>query len=277
MLNAHSIASDVKLVFAPQAGEMSGEIRPTVLKQRKTGGLVHVGKPYWNGDVLLTQVVNPTAGFFAGDELNMSIHVEAGSRVLLNQPGATRIHTMEPGREARINQHFYVESGASLDVYPDLSISQRGSSLRQKTALHIGAEARCCFLEILTPGRIAHGDALEWNLLSNGLDIYCDEKRVVRERMHLTERERWRLQNRQGQPMHLATFWVYHPDVESFIQAASSEQGEGLSYGHSYLSERLACIRFFTASSVALRNAVRDFRLALSELDSAFGTSNALY
>ena len=50
----------------------------------------HFSKPYWNGRALVAQVINPTAGLFAGDTLRSKITVEPGI-ILRNEKG---IHTL---------------------------------------------------------------------------------------------------------------------------------------------------------------------------------------
>ena len=269
MLSAHSISSKLALEFSRRS---NGK---TVLSRRRTGGLAHVGKSYWNGNVLLTQVVNPTAGFFAGDDISFQIKVREGANVLLSQPGATRIHTMDSNKKASINQRFEVSHDASLDLYPDLSISQRESSLIQKTELHLASSAKCCYLEIIAPGRVAHGEALEWNLLSNYTDIYLEGALLVRERMHLGPDDKWRLMTRQGKPLYVATFWIRHLDVAQWRERFLFDSLVKGSF--TILDEGFACLRLASESSVKIRNAVSNIREQLHLYDPLFGNSNALY
>ncbi len=270
MLSGHSISSRSRLCFAER------ENGRTILRQRQTGGLSHVGKPYWNGKVLLTQVVNPTAGFFAGDSLSFEIVVEEGAKVLLSQPGATRIHTMEADRVAKIHQRFQVGENASLDLYPDLSISQRGSSLIQQTEVHLAETAKCCYLEILTPGRIAHGETLEWNLLQNKLDIFREGKLLARERMNLDQESNWRLRGADGAPLYLASFWVQHTEVES-LMALPIPDLEGVQVGWTILAENFCALRVATSSSILMRKMVGSIREQFALVEPCFGNSNALY
>lgn len=273
MLTAHSISSQLELRF------QSREKGNTVLAERKTGGLAHVGKPHWNGHVLLTQVINPTAGFFAGDMIRSSVTLEEGARVLLSNPGATRIHTMKKrNTRAQIHQSYTIEKDASLDLYPDLSISQRGSQLEQSTTIHLASSACCCFLEILTPGRVAHGESLEWNLLSNTLEIYRENALLVKERMHLREEDKWRLLSKNGDPYHIAVFWIQHPTVSAWDVHTLLKNTDFLPLsGWTILADGLACLRIVTPSSVQLRKAVDNTRALLHTLEPCFGTSNALF
>lgn len=270
MLSGHSISTESCLTFAVR------ENGQTVLDKRKTGGLCHVGKPYWNGNVLLTQVVNPTAGFFAGDTLAFEVQVGDGANVLLSQPGATRIHTMGGDRLATIEQRITVGADASLDIYPDLSISQRGSSLVQKTELHLADSARCCYLEILTPGRTAHKESLEWNLLENKLDVFREGKLLARERMSLNEDENWRLKDREGKPLYLASFWIQSSAIDQIMEMCLPLI-DSVQVGKTVLAEHFCVFRITTSSSVLIRKAVNQIRTELQGIDPHFGNSTALY
>ncbi|NNM28512.1 MAG: hypothetical protein HKO57_03265, partial [Akkermansiaceae bacterium] len=73
-----SLQSEARLEFRHDAARGR-----SVLHRRRAGGLCHLSKPYWNGEVLAAQLVNPTAGIFAGDEMRMRVRVGAGARVAL--------------------------------------------------------------------------------------------------------------------------------------------------------------------------------------------------
>ncbi|MEM7384082.1 MAG: urease accessory protein UreD, partial [Verrucomicrobiota bacterium] len=107
-----SLHSAVSLAF-----RYSDSRKRTILTRRRAGGLCHLGKPYWNGEVLGLQLVNPTAGLFAGDAMSLQVSVGAGSRVALTSPSATRFHTMEHGR-ALLRQSFNVGADGWLDFWP---------------------------------------------------------------------------------------------------------------------------------------------------------------
>jgi len=183
---------------------------------------------------------------------------------------------MNADRVAIINQCFTVGENASLDLYPDLSISQRRSSLIQKTELHLSSSAKCCYLEILTPGRIAHGETLEWNLLQNKLDIYREGQLLARERMNLRQQDIWRLRSAEGEPLYLASFWVQHPMIEMImdLQIATSDE---IQIGATILADYFGVIRVASNSSVEIRKQVDILREQLHAIEPSFGNSNALY
>src|SRR5437879_6537914 len=73
-----------------------------------------------------------TAGLFGGDDIECSIRVERGARVMVTQQAATRIHPSED-LPAVQRHHVFVEAGAELQLYLEPVIPFAGSSLRQTT------------------------------------------------------------------------------------------------------------------------------------------------
>lgn len=57
----------------------------------------HISKPYPDEHALIVQVINPTAGLFAGDVLRSDIRVEAGGRLHNTSPSASRVHRVTAG------------------------------------------------------------------------------------------------------------------------------------------------------------------------------------
>src|SRR4051812_3994938 len=89
----------------------------TTLSSQSFRAPYHVSKPYWDADarVLLVQVVNPTAGILAGDQLESGISVGSGAALLVTTPSASRIFKMNAGH-AEAHQRFAVGAGGWLEV-----------------------------------------------------------------------------------------------------------------------------------------------------------------
>jgi len=172
---ADSVRGNLHLVCAAVPG------RGTFLAEQSFSAPVHLSKSYWNGDTLLVHLVNPTAGMFGGDCLRTHVVVQTGARVLLSSPSATRFHPSR-GRESLLHQHFEVRAGGSLDIYPEISIPQRGSRSRQETHIELEPGAELIYLETLTPGRVASGEVFAFENYAWSTDIVVGTKRVVRER-----------------------------------------------------------------------------------------------
>ena len=144
----------------------------------------HFSKPYWNGRALVAQVINPTAGLFAGDTLRSEITVEPGASLHITTPSASRVHTMPNGR-AEVRQSFRVCEGAWLDYSPAMLIPQKQSRIRQSTRIEVEGGGELFFREILAPGRVAHGEVFQYKEIDWECDLIYDG--------HLTARERYSL------------------------------------------------------------------------------------
>lgn len=144
----------------------------------------HVGKSYWDGQVLIVQMANPTAGLFAGDTLRSSIEVASGARLLLTTPSASRAHTMEDGR-AELRQTFRVARGGWLEIVPELFIPQNRCSYAQITNLEIEPGGSLFFVETLAPGRVARGEIFRFTSIEWETNVRFGDRLVARERFRL--------------------------------------------------------------------------------------------
>ncbi len=141
----------------------------------------HFSKPYWNGRALVAQVINPTAGLFAGDTLRSEITVEPGASLRVTTPSASRVHTMPNGR-AEVRQTFRVCEGAWLDYSPAMLIPQKQSRIRQSTRIEVEPGGELFFREILAPGRVAHGEIFQYEEIDWECDLIHDARLIARER-----------------------------------------------------------------------------------------------
>ena len=155
-----------------------------VLRHQSFAAPVHLSKPYWEGDTLVANVVNPTAGLFAGDNIRYDITVESGAKLVLASPSANRAHTMPCG-EASVQQRFTVADGARLEWWPELFIPQRGTRYRQTTRAKISLGGELLLFEMLAPGRTASGELFEYERLAWDSEITHGDRLVLRERFAL--------------------------------------------------------------------------------------------
>ena len=144
----------------------------------------HLSKTYWNGDVLLVNVINQTAGLFGGDVLATRVVVASGARVLLASPSAARFHP-SAGREVRLEQHFEVRAGGFLDVFPEISIPQRASRAFQRTQIDVEPGGELLYLETLAPGRVASGESFAFARFAWQTDVRLGRRLIHRERAAL--------------------------------------------------------------------------------------------
>jgi urease accessory protein len=156
----------------------------TVLAEQFFQAPFHLSKPHWDpeAEVLHVQVVNPTAGILAGDALRSEVAVDAGAAVLVSTPSATRVFKMENGGAATSTQRWKVAAGAWLEVMPEPLVPHRGSRFHQETEVLAEAGAGVLLIDQLMPGRLAHGEAWQWERLVLGLTVRVNGELILRER-----------------------------------------------------------------------------------------------
>jgi urease accessory protein len=156
----------------------------TFIREQSFRAPFHLSKPYWDEHALIVQIVNPTAGVFAGDTLLSRVAVESGARLLLTTPSANRIHAMPSGC-ASVEQHFSVAEDGWLEVLPELFIPQAQCRYRQRTSIEVAAGGEMFFVETLAPGRVARGEILEFTEIDWQFELRRAGELVARERFVL--------------------------------------------------------------------------------------------
>ena len=240
----------------------------TFLSRQSFNAPFHLSKPYWDGQTLLLQVVNPTAGVFATDQLQSQIRVEPRAASTVVTPSASRIYLSESGN-ARLDQQFDVGEDAWLDYLPAMLIPHAGARYRQTTCIRLERGARCFFLETLAPGRVAMGESLAFESLRWASDVWYDDVLLMRERFCLRPGDGsfagWQRPIRDA---YVATGFITSPSLSNArdvsLELRDSNDGQ-LLVGISPLSESFWTIRIIAGTSVLMRRAVRQVRNVLSD------------
>lgn len=230
----------------------------------------HLSKPYWDADssVLVVQVVNPTAGILAGDQLQSEIVVEAGAALLVTTPSASRVFKMDGGA-AESRQQFKVAAGGWLEVLPEPLVPHRGSRFRQVTTIDVARGGGLFFVDQLQPGRVAHkGEAWLWDRLALELEVRFEGELVLRERLDQTGEELKALAALAGSgPAACFANAVLIADGTDAAWRAeiNALHRDGLWVGVSALRAGGWSLRLVAPGSVALRQGLRDVRRILAQ------------
>ena len=239
--------------------------RGTYVAEQSFSAPIHLSKPYWNGETLLVNVVNQTAGIFGGDSVQTHIVVEPGARVLLLSPSAARFHPSH-GRQARLEQTFEIRAGGSLDVFPEISIPQSESRSLQKTSIHVEHGGELLYLETLAPGRVASGEAFAFSNYSWWTDIKVADRLVLRERAAINPSNASIAGLRAFYPAsYYASTILISPAAESWKSdfshaVAKLAEGSSAKIAASKLAAHGWSIRLLAADSVTLRESIRKLR-----------------
>jgi urease accessory protein len=146
---------------------------------------IHLSKSHVESGALLVQLVNPTAGFFDGDRLDLDVMAGTGSRMILSTPGASRVYRARGETPALCHQHLRGERDAFLEWIPEPFIPQAGARYHQRTVIELEESAGLFFFEWIAPGRVARGEVFAYELLRWELDLKVAGQLVARERFEL--------------------------------------------------------------------------------------------
>jgi len=146
---------------------------------------VHLSKSHVDQGCLVQSIVNPTAGFFDGDRLEMNVEVASGAKLVLSTPSASRVYRTRSGAAASCRQKFNVADNAMLEWIPEPFIPHAGARYVQRTEINLHAAASLLYFDWIAPGRVAMGEVFSYEHLRWELDLTLDEKLVARERYDL--------------------------------------------------------------------------------------------
>ena len=78
-------------------------------------------------------LINTSPGLLAGDELNLSLQLEANTSLYLTDQAATKVHQMpEIDTKATVNYQIKLEPNSSLELVPEPVILYKNAALSQK-------------------------------------------------------------------------------------------------------------------------------------------------
>jgi len=229
------------------------------LKRQSFRAPVHLSKPHLDEGLLIVNVVNPTAGLLAGDRIDFDIALEAGARVLLTAPSASRAHQMRGGR-AFVDQKFHVASGAWLEVWPKLFIPQAGAGYRQKTVAQVAEGGEMMLIEMTAPGRAASGELFAYAELDWETNVYLGDTLAARERFRLTPQSPTLAALRARFPeAYYGSLLIISERLQqssSVLRRIHDLQDDTAWIGCSALRKGGAAIRVLASGSVALRKKI---------------------
>lgn len=245
--------------------DLRSELRPDGvprLARQSFRAPIHIGKSHVDSGALLVQLVNPTAGFFDGDRLDLDVTAGAGSRLVLSTPGASRVFRARGESPARCYQRLRVESGAFLEWIPEPFIPQAGARYFQHTAIDLAEDAGLLFFEWIAPGRVARGETFAYRSLRWELDLRVADRLVARERYELRPGDHSLAALRQKFPAaHHLTAYVAGIPAAAWPAAELDALGHARCYlGHGPLPGNTHLVRALCADSLAARALLGELR-----------------
>ncbi|MDR3402747.1 MAG: urease accessory protein UreD [Chthoniobacter sp.] len=263
--NRRGLQGHLQLVCAVDEGGR------TFIREQSFRAPVHLSKPHLEEDVLVVNIVNPTAGLLAGDRVRYDVAVESGARVLLTAPSASRAHRIVEG-DARVAQEFCVASGGWLESWPEMFIPQAGARYRQQTTLRVDEGGEALLIEMIAPGRTASGEVFAFAELDWETTVFLGDGKIARERYVLTpESAALAAMRAQFAEAYYASCFVVSPHLRADAacwQRIHDLHGDEAWVGCSALVRGGWAIRVVAAGSIALRRTIGAVR---GEIYAALG------
>jgi urease accessory protein len=114
----------------------------------------------------LVYVVSTSGGIVQGDRLQTEIVARDGAQVRLTTPAATQIYR-SPERPAFRLLKISAGAGTYVEYFPGADIPFQGSRLVEEVTLVAHPTATLAFGSVLSPGRVAMGEAHAYALYSS--------------------------------------------------------------------------------------------------------------
>lgn len=226
---------------------------------------VHLGKSHLGSGALLANLVNPTAGFFDGDRIDLDVTAGHGSRLVLSTPAASRVFRARGGAPASCNQHLKVERDAFLEWIPEPFIPQAGARYHQRTEIDLEERAGLFFFEWIAPGRVARGEVFAYDSLRWEFDLRQAGRLVARERyeLHPGDHSLAALRDRFPAAHCVTSYAAGIPAGEWPAAELDQLAGDRTYLGHGPLVGEIHLVRALCADSLAARELMSGLRRVL--------------
>ncbi len=252
-------------------GEHDAATGRTFLGAQSFTAPMHLSKPYWDGRILVVNAVNPTAGLFSGDSIEISVATRAGASMLFTSPSASRVHRARADEPATlVRQKFSVEADGWLEVCPEMLIAQAGARYEQETQLDVAAEAGLLYVDCLAPGRVAGGEIFAFE------QVRCRTRLVVEGELLAVENCRLAPGDDSLHPLRVHHAHSYHATwlavfphaspTAPLLKSIAALSTDLVAAGASALSPRAFVGKILAADSPAMRRAITAVRERVYEL-----------
>lgn len=170
-------SASLELVAAQRGGR-------TVLSRNRHCGPLRVQRPFYpEGGICHVYVLHPPGGLVAGDELDIGVHCESDSQLLLTTPSAGRVYctnTRHLAQRQRVS--IRVEAGARCEWLPQESIIFDRAEAVNQLSVSLAEGAEFTGWEINCLGRPASGEMFDGGYLQQGWEIYREDRPLLLER-----------------------------------------------------------------------------------------------
>lgn len=122
-------------------------------------------------DMAFVFLANPTGGLLQNDRQEISVSVGSGAKAHVTTQSATKIHTTIDG-VAKQHVELTVKAGGYLEYLPDPLIPFKDANLEQRVTINLEPGAALVYGDVISPGRVAMGEAFQYRNISSRLAVY---------------------------------------------------------------------------------------------------------
>ncbi|MGS4678233.1 urease accessory protein UreD [Enterobacter soli] len=233
----------------------------TLLYTAKHTGPLTVQRPFYpEGETCHLYLLHPPGGIVGGDRLDISVHLEANSHVLITMPGASKFYRSS-GPRARLNQHFYIEEGATFEWLPQDTLFFPGSNAALRSVFHLHHASTLLAWELLCLGRPTIGETFSHGSIESRMEVWIDDEPVLIERQHLAD---GCLDPVAHHPW-IGTL-LFYPASEEHLETVRERLGPLDNFAGATLTDGLLSVRFLSHDNLICQRVMRDIWQSLRPL-----------
>ncbi|MFQ5941203.1 MAG: urease accessory protein UreD [Nitrososphaerales archaeon] len=117
-----------------------------------------------SADMAYVYIMSPSGGILQGDRLRIDIRLENEGQAHVTTQAATKIYRMKRNYATQM-LNLSVGDGCYLEFVPDQMIPYKNARFYQCVKMQVHDNATAVYSEIITPGRVASGEQLEYDIL----------------------------------------------------------------------------------------------------------------
>lgn len=154
----------------------------TFIKKLKTKSPILVQKALYNDftnpDKAHIYLMSSAGGMLQGDILNIDIHAKENTNAFVTTQAATKIYKAE-NRDCRQYINIFVDKDSFLEFLPKQIIPHKDSKFLQEVSISFDNSSTLLYSEIVSAGRIAHGEKFDFDSISMKFDCHDKEGNIL--------------------------------------------------------------------------------------------------
>lgn len=194
---------------------------------------------------LLVYMMDSSPGILDGDAYVIDFCLEEDTHVYLTNQSYTKVHPT-PSKPSMLKQTFQLQRGAVLEYFPEPLIPYADSKFTTETIFHMEQGATLFFGDIITPGRIHHGELFQYDSLDSHMETYRRDQLIAWEHFHLQPKlHRYQELGALETYTHMGTLWIFSEQVDESLISEIRQlfPDEGLLIGTSLTADKGIIVR----------------------------------